>query len=480
MKEANLLERVSLGYISQLGGHMRLETSRSKRNISAALVIAVSAAVALPMLLFPVGMGRNTPANILVGKAYAKTFPDDTEQEEILIEDYALPASVAEDSGESTNPQGLIQVGEGETVSASYLEGMAPAGQENYEDVYTAAIVPYVDEDQIPVEILDPETFTPIDKKNYIQTTGTIIKEKPVMSSVTLATINKGQGVARVSDGESWSLIRTDDGVEGYVPTYCLSEEMVIIDIDRTVWVKVDGATLRQEPSTFSAALDTLPEDTRLVCSEIADTWYKVTTPDGQVGYVSVSLTTQTPPPTPTPVPTPTPTSAPQQVSQNSASRSSGSSGGGSSSRSNRSSSGGGSSSQTTGDTSKLPNITGVNGSSIASICESMLGVPYVWASASRSGVDCSGLIVYAYRQIGIELPHQSNSLKNSGVSVSRADIAVGDVVCWAIYSGSDYSDHVGIYVGGGSVIHASSSRSQVMYGSLDMGTIVSIRRIIS
>lgn len=109
-----------------------------------------------------------------------------------------------------------------------------------------------------------------------------------------------------------------------------------------------------------------------------------------------------------------------------------------------------------------------------------MLGVEYTWAGESRDGVDCSGLIVYAYRQIGISLPHQSNSQKNCGVGISRSDIQVGDIVCWDIRGSSDSVEHVGIYVGGGQVIHASSTRDRVEYGNVDMYPIVSIRRIIA
>jgi cell wall-associated NlpC family hydrolase len=269
------------------------------------------------------------------------------------------------------------------------------------------------------------------------------------MQSTTIATINKGKEVLRIATGDTWAKIRTEDGTEGYVPQDNLSENMLFIDIDRTVWVDADGLKLRAEPSTSAEILKTLSMDTPLHCSAVSAKWYRVTTSDGTEGYVYLAYTTQNPPPTP--VPTPAPTTK--------KSGSSGSSG---------------------GSTATLPKITGVNGESIVNICVSMLGVEYVWAGESRDGVDCSGLVVYAYRQIGISLPHQSNSLKSSGIGVDRSDIAPGDIVCWDMRGSSDTVEHVGIYVGNGQVIHASSSRDQVEYGSLDMYPIVSIRRIIA
>ena len=145
-----------------------------------------------------------------------------------------------------------------------------------------------------------------------------------------------------------------------------------------------------------------MPHNARLRAVSVSDKWYEVITDSGLTGFVYISYTTQIAPPTPTPVP---------RSTASGGSKSSGGSG----------SSGGGS----------TPNITGANGSSIVSICQSMLGVPYVWAGESSSGVDCSGLVVYAYRQIGKSVPHQSESIKTCGYGVSRDEIQLGDVICW-------------------------------------------------
>ena len=108
-----------------------------------------------------------------------------------------------------------------------------------------------------------------------------------------------------------------------------------------------------------------------------------------------------------------------------------------------------------------------------------MLGVDYVWCGESKNGVDCSGLVVYCYRQIGISVPHQSNKIRYVGTGVSRSDIRVGDVIVYDLKGGDDVADHVAIYVGGGQVIHASSSKDCVCYGNMDMGTILTIRRFV-
>jgi len=77
-------------------------------------------------------------------------------------------------------------------------------------------------------------------------------------------------------------------------------------------------------------------------------------------------------------------------------------------------------------------------------------GDPYVWGAAGPGEFDCSGLVVWAYAQEGIALPHYTGSLWNSGMHVARSDLEPGDLVFFF----SDIS-HVGIYLGDGMMIDA-------------------------
>lgn len=83
-------------------------------------------------------------------------------------------------------------------------------------------------------------------------------------------------------------------------------------------------------------------------------------------------------------------------------------------------------------------------------IAEQYLGVPYVWGGASPAGFDCSGLVLYVYAQLGLSLPHSAAAQYYSGTPISYSQLEPGDLVFFG-----HPINHVGIYIGGGSMIHA-------------------------
>jgi cell wall-associated NlpC family hydrolase len=82
---------------------------------------------------------------------------------------------------------------------------------------------------------------------------------------------------------------------------------------------------------------------------------------------------------------------------------------------------------------------------------------PYVWGAAGPDSYDCSGLVVWAFAQEGISLPHYTGSLWNSGMHVSQADLEPGDLV----FFGADIG-HVGFYIGNGLMLDAPNTGAVV------------------
>lgn len=102
-------------------------------------------------------------------------------------------------------------------------------------------------------------------------------------------------------------------------------------------------------------------------------------------------------------------------------------------------------------------------GVAVVDVAMRYMGVPYRWGGASPSGFDCSGFTMYVYAQVGVGLPHSSRAQYNSGPRVSRGELRPGDLV----FFGSPIH-HVGLYVGGGSMIEAPYSGASVRVRSID------------
>lgn len=111
------------------------------------------------------------------------------------------------------------------------------------------------------------------------------------------------------------------------------------------------------------------------------------------------------------------------------------------------------------------PAKASTKGGSIVAEAEKYLGVKYVYGGTSPSGFDCSGLVQYVLRKQGISVPRSSGAQFGSGVSVSRSELQPGDLVFFK--SGGSIS-HVGIYVGGGRMIHSPRTGKTVCYTSID------------
>ena len=111
----------------------------------------------------------------------------------------------------------------------------------------------------------------------------------------------------------------------------------------------------------------------------------------------------------------------------------------------------------------------------VVGIAMRYLGTPYVWGGASPGGFDCSGFVMYVFSQIGVSLPHNAAAQYGYGAPVSRDALQPGDLVFF------DGLGHVGIYVGGGSFIHAPHTGDVVKVSSLSgwySSTFVGARRL--
>ncbi len=105
-------------------------------------------------------------------------------------------------------------------------------------------------------------------------------------------------------------------------------------------------------------------------------------------------------------------------------------------------------------------------GQAVLRAAESRLGAPYRYGGAGPEAFDCSGLVAYAYRQIGVSVPRTAAEQFAAAAPVPRDDLRPGDLVFFRLESRS--VSHVGIYAGDDRFVHAPQRGGQVRMASLD------------
>lgn len=127
----------------------------------------------------------------------------------------------------------------------------------------------------------------------------------------------------------------------------------------------------------------------------------------------------------------------------------------------------------TTSYTSTIEDADGSSlGKKVAKYACQYIGNPYVYGGTSLTkGADCSGFVYRVYKDFGYNLPRTSYEQRSAGESVDYSDAEPGDLIC--------YDGHIGIYIGGGKIVHASSAKTGIKVSNAAYRKILSVRRIV-
>ncbi len=114
-------------------------------------------------------------------------------------------------------------------------------------------------------------------------------------------------------------------------------------------------------------------------------------------------------------------------------------------------------------------------GERVVALAKQHLGTPYVWGGEAPGGFDCSGLMQWAYGQVGVELPRVSTQQAKAGREVSAAEARPGDLVFFE----RGRVDHIGMYAGSGQWVVAPKTGDVVKLQDVDLSKATSIRRVL-
>ena len=276
----------------------------------------------------------------------------------------------------------------------------------------------------------------------------------PTINSNIIAELENSENITVITETNNWKFIQNDEisgwiaktgtvskedveaiaaaieeetnveeKTEEVVPTEEVVEEtsnFTKYDTPITMYVNANSIYLRTKPTTESKSITSLIKNTDVKVLGEEDGWYKVEH-EGQTGYIRKDLLSNE--------------KVATETSRN----------------------GDNIDRNTQSETSSIGSSSSSLGSQIVDYAYQFLGVPYVYGASGPSSFDCSGFTSYVYKHFGYSLQRSAAGQASNGVPVSKSDLQAGDIVLFLDYETMDKIGHVGIYVGDGNFIHASS-----------------------
>ena len=249
------------------------------------------------------------------------------------------------------------------------------------------------------------------------------LRDEASTEATILATAAKGDTVVVLEEaGDGWYKVDYQS-VEGYMSGEYLD---VATKADVTIGyglVQADGSTLnvRSGAGTDYDKVATLSDGAVVTIVGVDNGWYKITTSGGTTGYVSSDYMVT--------------------CKDSAGSR---------------------------GDGTAVAASSGL-GQQVVDYAKQYLGTPYVYGGNGPNSFDCSGYTSYVYRHFGYTLNRTASGQLSNGTSVSKSELQPGDLVFFR-YNTSKPASHVGIYIGGGQFIHASTNTYTVKIDTLTSG----------
>ncbi|MEA4965649.1 MAG: NlpC/P60 family protein [Oscillospiraceae bacterium] len=291
-----------------------------------------------------------------------------------------------------------------------------------------------------------------------VDASGLRLRSSADMDSTVISTAANGDKVVVLADYGDWYFVNYNLNV-GYMKAdylQFLDKENVSLGYGRVN----TNVNFRTSPDASGEVITQLAPDTKVSIIGLNCGWYKVTYNDS-TGYIRSDLVDLTEVPYYN-------TNTGSIYDSSSSTGSESSSAAGSESTSAASSESSSSASSESSSAASVESVTYSSaGEQVVAFAKTLSGIPYVWGGTSTGGFDCSGFVQYVYRQFGVSLNRTANAQMSNGYSVSSSELIPGDVVFFSGTYSTSGASHVGIYIGGGQFIHASSGRGCVTISDL-------------
>lgn len=290
----------------------------------------------------------------------------------------------------------------------------------------------------------------------------TKLKLVPVINATDIVEVKKDEKVNVVEVINDWVCVQTDT-TKGWIRKDKLTtqaeidkqkaqeqekkqQEEAAKNPIKTAYVKETSVNLRKEANQTSEIVKTLTQNTSVEVYSEESGWSKVKV-DGEDGYISTSLLSDSKVEV-------TETRTTSTNTTNTTSRSS------TTARAKQVDNSSETSTNTATSTGK--------GSTVVETARKYLGSSYVYGASGPSSFDCSGFTSYVFKLHGVSLSRTAQGQYSNGTSVSRSDLQPGDLVMFG--SSASSINHVGIYIGGGQIIHAANPSKGVTTDSITSG----------
>ena len=236
-------------------------------------------------------------------------------------------------------------------------------------------------------------------------------RKGPSTDYASLGKLNKGYKVEYISETNSWSKVKYN-GQTGYVYSKYVAQTSTTSNT-QVKYVNCTSLNVRSGPGTSYSIIKSISTNTKVEVISTNNGWSKIKE-GSTTGYVSAKYLSDP---------------------------------------------------QTSSSTSSNTTSTSTSASKLVSYAKSLLGKPYVWGAQGPSSFDSSGFTYYVFKNCAnITLPRTSVDQSTYGITVSKSNLKVGDLVFFDTDGANDGNvSHVGIYIGSNQFIHSSSTKGKVV-----------------